>query len=59
MNKLKQENSTQIKYFISMDLTEKEGDIYSETELVEKGNQLIKEGNREFLDAKIDNEKWE
>ena len=57
MNKLKQENSTQIKYFISMDLTEKEGDIYSETELVEKGNQLIKEGNREFLDAKIDNEK--
>lgn len=57
MNKLKQENSTQIKYFISMDLNEKEGDIYSETELVEKGNQLIKEGNREFLDAKIDNEK--
>lgn len=56
MNKLNTEGSTNIKYFISMDLDEKTGNVYSQKELVKKGKKLIEDGNREFLDAKIDNE---
>ena len=33
----------------------KEG-IYSQKELIEKGKELVEEGNREFIDAKIDQE---
>lgn len=57
MNKLNNEGSTNIKFFISMDLDKKEGNVYSQKELVEQGRKLIAEGNREFIDAKIDNEK--
>ena len=56
INKMKKEQNTKIKYFISMDLDKKENDIYSQKELTEQGIELIKEGNREFLDAKIDPE---
>ena len=57
MNRLNAESSTNIKYFISMDLDEKEGNVYSQKELIETGRKLIEQGNREFLDAEIDNEK--
>jgi long-chain acyl-CoA synthetase len=57
MNKLKQKGNTKIKIFISMDLEEKVDGIYSQKELLNKGIKLLEEGNREFLDAKIDNEK--
>ena len=40
-----------------MDLKTHKDGIYSETELIEKGQKLINEGNREFIDAKINNEK--
>ena len=56
MNRLNKQHSTKIKYFISMDLDKKEDDVYSQKELIEEGKQLIKDGNREFLDAKIDRE---
>ncbi|MBR3001954.1 MAG: AMP-binding protein [Clostridia bacterium] len=56
MNRLCQEGSTQIKYFISMDLEEKQGEIYSQKELVAQGKKLIENGNREFIDAEIDSE---
>lgn len=46
-----------LKHPISMDLKEHKDGIYSEMELIEKGQKLIEEGNREFIDAKIDNEK--
>lgn len=57
MNRLNEEGSTKIKYFISMDLEEKQGNVYSQKELVKKGKKLLEDGNREFLDATIDNEK--
>jgi len=57
MKKIKEKQTTKVKYFISMDLEKKENDIYSEKELIEQGKKLIEEGNREFLDAEIDNEK--
>ena len=56
MNRLNEEGSTKIKYFISMDLEEKQGNVYSQKELVKQGKKLIEDGNRKFLDATIDNE---
>ena len=56
MNKIKEQGNTNVKFFISMDLDKKENDIYSQKELMKKGSELIKEGNREFLDSKIDSE---
>ena len=56
MNHVKEQGNTNVKYFISMDLEKKEKDIYSLKELIETGKKSIEEGNREFLDAKIDNE---
>ena len=53
MNKIKEHGNTSVKYFISMDLEKKEKDVYSQKELTEQGKKLIEEGNREFLDAKI------
>ena len=57
MNRLKEQGNTNIKYFISMDLEKQEDGIYSIKELIKQGKQLIEQGNREFLDAKIDAEK--
>lgn len=53
MNKLRIKKNTNLKYFISMDLEENTNGIYSQKALVEKGKNLLAEGNREFLDAKI------
>lgn len=57
MNKIKEEGNTQLKYFISMDLEKEENGIKSQKELTQEGKKLLKDGNREFIDAKIDNEK--
>ena len=56
MEKLNNEGKTQIKYFISMDLDEKQDNTYSQKELVKQGKELLDNGNREFLDAKINRE---
>ena len=57
MNKLREKKNTNLKYFISMDLEENDNGIYSQKLLVEKGNKLIKEGEKAFIDAKIDADK--
>lgn len=57
MNKIKEEGNTQLKYFISMDLEKEENGIKSQKELTQEGKKLLKDGNREFIEAKIDNEK--
>lgn len=57
MKRLKEQGNTKIKCFISMDLEKQENGIYSVKELIKQGKQLIEQGNREFLDAKIDAEK--
>ena len=49
MKKILEEKVGKLKYLISME--------NEEQELIKKGEQLIKQGNREFIDAKIDNEK--
>ncbi len=57
MNKIKKENNTKVKYFISMDLEKEENKVYSENELIKQGKELLESGDREFLDAKIDADK--
>ena len=56
MEKAQKENIGKIKFYISMDLDEKTGDIYSHKELIKNGKILLEKGNREFLDAQIDND---
>lgn len=56
MEKAQKENIGKIKFFISMDLEEKTGDVYSQKELIKLGKDLIKNGARSFLDAEIDND---
>ena len=57
MNKIKEQSDTNLKYFISMDKDKYEDGIYSIKELIIKGKELLDQGKREYLDAKIDNEK--
>ena len=57
MGKIKEQGNTNLKFFISMDLDKEENGIKSQKELTKEGEKLLQEGNREFLDAKIDNEK--
>lgn len=45
-----------LKHLISMDRKEHEKSIYSQNELIEEGKKLLKEGNREFIDATINPE---
>ena len=56
MNTLREKKNTNLKYFISMDLQENTNGIYSEKMLIEKGKKLLEEGNKEFINAKINNE---
>lgn len=56
MQKIATKNNTNVKYFISMDLEKQTDGIYSQSELIKKGKELIKQGNKEFLDAKINDE---
>lgn len=56
MQKAKAENVGKIKFFISMDLEEKQEGIYSQKELIKLGKDLIKNGARSFLDAEINND---
>lgn len=56
MQKIKQDKNTNITTFISMDNETKYGFLQMK-DLIEKGKELLEQGNREFIDAKIDNDK--
>jgi len=45
-----------LKHLISMDLEIHNQGIYSQRELIEKGKELIKQGNKEYINAEIDSE---
>lgn len=57
MNELREKKNTNLQYFISMDLEENTNGIYSQKTLVKKGEKLIADGNKTYLNAKINNEK--
>lgn len=53
MNDLKEKKNTDLKYFISMDLDESENGIISFKKLLTRGKELLENGNKRFIDAKI------
>lgn len=57
MENIKNQGESNLKYYISMDKETFENGIYSLKEIITKGKELVKNGNRDFLDSKIDNEK--
>ena len=56
MDEIREARKSKIKYFISMDLSEKTGEVYSQKELLESGKKLLENGDKRFIDAKIDSE---
>ena len=56
MAKIQKQGNTKLKYFISMDLEKNDFNKYSLKEITKKGKELLDGGNKEFLEAKIDNE---
>ena len=48
--------TTDLRYYICMDLEKRTDGVLSQKEFIEKGKELIKNGERSFLDAKIDAE---
>ena len=56
MQKVKEEKIGKLRIFISMDLEKEEDGILSVKELINQGKELLNSGNREFVDAEIDNE---
>ena len=52
----KNEGVGKLKHLISMDLEQHKKGIYAEKELIQKGKELIKAGNKEFIKAEIDSE---
>ena len=56
IEKIKYSEKNKLKHLISMDSDIHKEGIYSEKELIEKGKELVGEGNREFIDAKINPE---
>lgn len=56
MARIQKQGDSRLKYFISMDLEKNEFNKFSQKEITAKGKELIEAGNREFIDAEIDNE---
>ena len=55
MKKVLESNFNKVKYLISMDLEKRDGNIFSQKELIELGKELVAKGDRNFIDAEIDN----
>ncbi len=56
MAKIQKKGNTKLKYFISMDLEKNEFNKFSYKEIVKKGEELLKQGNTEYIKAEINNE---
>ncbi len=56
LKKMVLEGTGKLKHLISMDSKTHSNGIYSQSELIEIGNVLLKNGNREFLDAEVNPE---
>ena len=57
LENIKKEGVGKLKHLISMDMEIHGDGIYSEHELIEVGKELIKNGDKRFINSKIDNEK--
>ena len=57
LKEIKFSENNKLKHLISMDNIKSVEGIYSQKELINKGEKLIKNGNKKFIEAKIDKEK--
>ena len=57
MKRVKTDGISKIKYYISMDLEQEENKILSMKQLIKNGEKLLKDGDKRFVEAKIDAEK--
>lgn len=53
IEKIKFSEKNKLKHLISMDIEAHKEGIYSQNELIEVGKKLLEEGNKEFVEAKI------
>ena len=53
IEKIKFSEKNKLKHLISMDIDEHKEGVYSQKELIKVGKKLLKEGNKEFIEAKI------
>ena len=54
MDDIRKRNTTDLRYYISMDLDKRKNGVYSQNELIKKGKALLDEGDNSFIDAEID-----
>ena len=57
MENIKNNQTTKLKKYISMDEEKHKETVYSQKQLINEGMELIKNGNKEFINAKIDEDK--
>ncbi len=53
---MKASGDTKLSVLVNFTAEENTEDVYSWAQIIEEGKKLIEEGNREFIDAEIDNE---
>jgi len=56
MYEIKDNPNNKVKYYISMDKEENENNMYSQKALINDGFELIKNGDKRFIESKIDND---
>ncbi|MBO5349779.1 MAG: AMP-binding protein [Clostridia bacterium] len=56
IEKIKYSKNNKLKHLISMDMKSNANGIYAQCELIKRGENLVKEGNKEFIDATINPE---
>ena len=54
MDDIRKRNTTDLRYYISMDLDKRKNGVYSQNELIKKGKALIHDGDTSFINAEID-----
>ena len=59
IERIKYSEKNKLKHLISMDTDIHKEGIYSQKELIERGKKLVEEGNREFIDSKINSEEMQ
>lgn len=57
MERVKKDEISKIKYYISMDADEDTKNVLSMRQMINKGKKILKDGDKRFIDAKIDNQK--
>ena len=57
LKEIKKQENNKLKYLISMDSKQSNEEIYSQSALINKGEKLVENGNKIFINSIIDNKK--